>query len=111
MARFRTIEAALDHLGQLSFAQDGVDAATVERARSLYAMRANQLAGECRDGVPEETSDAGAWLRLRLDLLSIERATLAQMRDEGEITTPLLNEVQRDLDLEIARLESRLATA
>jgi Na+/H+ antiporter len=111
MTRFRTIEAALDRIGQLSFAGDGVDAGTLERARALYAQRANQLAGECRDGVPEETSDTGAWLRLRLDLLELERDALVQMRDAGEITSPVMVAVQRDIDLEVARLKRRLEPA
>jgi CPA1 family monovalent cation:H+ antiporter len=111
MVRFRTIEAALDHIGDLSFERDGVDAPTLERARSLYAQRANQLAGECRDGVPEVESDTAAWLRLRRDLLDIEKSRLVQMRDEGQITTPMLLAVQRDIDLEAARLERRMQAA
>jgi CPA1 family monovalent cation:H+ antiporter len=111
MVRFRTIEAALDHIGRLSFAGDGYDRATVERARSLYAQRANQLAGECSDGVPLPDSDTGAWVRLRIQLLGIERARLVQMRDDGEITTGQLNAVQRDIDLELERLRRRLVPA
>jgi CPA1 family monovalent cation:H+ antiporter len=106
--RFRTIEAALEHIGGLSPSRDGVDEATIERARSLYAQRANQLAGECRDGVPLPESDTGAWLRLRLDLLATERDRLAQLRNEGRITTPMMNAVQEDLDLEASRLQRRL---
>jgi CPA1 family monovalent cation:H+ antiporter len=111
MVRFRAIEAALEHIGRLSLAEDGYDRATVERARSLYAQRANQLAGECADGVPLPESDTAAWLRLRIQLLATERGRLAQLRDEGEITTPMLNAVQRDIDLELERLQRRLATA
>ena len=111
MTRFRTIEAALERIGELSFDGGDLDAATVERARALYAQRANQLAGDCRDGVPEETSDASAWIRLRLDLLAVERIRLAELRDQGTITTPLMNVVQQDLDLESSRLQRRLATA
>ena len=110
MARFRTIEAALDHIGELSF-EDGMDAPTIERARSLYAQRANQIAGECHTGVPDVESDTAQWLRLRRDLLDVERARLVQMRTEGQITTPMLNAVQQDLDLEAARLERRMQSA
>ena len=110
MARFRTIEAALERVASLRPEEDGVDAATIERARSLYAQRANQLAGECRDGVPIPESDTGAWLRLRLELLAAERERLVALRDEGEITNQLMNAVQGDLDLEESRIERRLAT-
>jgi Na+/H+ antiporter len=111
MIRFRTIEAALDHIGQMSLEGDGYGESTVERARSLYAQRAHQLAGECADGVPIPESDTGAWLRLRVHLLQIERGRLTQLRDDGEITTPQMVAVQRDLDLELERLGRRLAAA
>jgi Na+/H+ antiporter len=111
MVRFRAIEAALDHIGRLSLAGEDFDRATIERARSLYAQRANQLAGECADGVPLPDSDTGAWVRLRIDLLGVERARLVQMRDEGEITTPQMNAVQRDIDLELERLQRRMLPA
>ena len=111
MVRFRTIEAALDYIGDLSFEVDGIDAPTLERARSLYAQRANQLAGECREGVAEVESDTATWLRLRRELLDIEKARLVQMRADGQITTPMLIAVQRDIDLEAARLDRRMQTA
>ena len=111
MVRFRTIEAALDHIGQLSLEGDGYGESTIERARSLYAQRAHQLAGECADGVPLPESDTAAWLRLRVHLLQIERSRLAQLRDDGDITTPQMVAVQRDLDLELERLGRRLAAA
>jgi CPA1 family monovalent cation:H+ antiporter len=111
MVRFRTIEAALDHIGQLSLEGDGFGEATVERARSLYAQRAHQLAGECADGVPLPESDTASWLRLRVHLLQVERGRLTALRDDGEITSPQMVAVQRDIDLELERLERRVATA
>lgn len=112
MTRFRTIEAALEHIGELSFDPHAqVDRPTLERARALYAQRANQLAGECSTGVPEAASDTATWLRLRRSLLEIEGDRLVRLRDDGDITTPLMNAVQRDLDLEIARLDRRMSTS
>ena len=111
MIRFRTIEAALDHIGQLSLEGDDYGEPTIERARSLYAQRAHQLAGECADGVPLPESDTGAWLRLRVQLLQVERSRLTALRDDGEITTPQMVAVQRDIDLELDRLGRRMATA
>ncbi len=111
LARFRAIEAALDRIGQLSFDADGVDPSLVERARTLYSQRANQLAGECRDGVPVSESDTAAWLRLRLELLEVERRRLVEMRDDGQITNALVNAVQSDIDLEVARLQRRMEAA
>ncbi len=106
-----TPDLALDYLGELSLQEDGFSPSTLERARSLYAQRAHQLAGECADGVPLPDSDTAEWLRLRLGLLQIERSRLTQLRDEGEITTPQMNAVQRDIDLELERLGRRLAAA
>ena len=111
MARFRTIEAALDHIGRISAEPDGFDESIVERARSLYTQRAYQLAGECADGVPPSESDTAAWLRLRIQLLEVERSRLTQLRDEGEIPAGLQIRVQRDLDLELERLRRRKAAA
>lgn len=111
MTRFETVEAALDRIGELSFDAEGPQRSALERARSLYASRANQLAGECRDGVPEEESDTATWLRLRLDLLDVESSRLQQLRAEGRITTPVMNAVQHDIDLEVSRLERRLEAA
>jgi CPA1 family monovalent cation:H+ antiporter len=109
MIRFSTIEAALDHLGRLSLdGGEGFDEPLVERARSLYAQRAHQLAGECSDGVPQPESDTGAWLRLRIRLLEIERSRLTQMRDDGDITAAQMVAVQRDVDLELTRLRRRM---
>ena len=111
MTRFRTVEAALEYIGDLSLDGADVDASALERARSLYAQRANQLAGECRDGVPDVESDTSAWIRLRIDLLDIERARLLQLRNEGSITTPVMRAVEEDIDLESNRLQRRMATA
>jgi hypothetical protein len=90
---------------------EGPSPALVERARSLYAQRLNQLAGECSTGVPEVASGTESWLRLRLDLLQLERERLKELRDSGQITTPLMNAVQQDIDLEMSRLERRRQTA
>jgi NhaP-type Na+/H+ or K+/H+ antiporter len=111
LVRFRTVEAALARIGELSFERDGLDPAVLERARSLYASRAGQLAGECRTGVAEETSDTAAWLRLRLDLLDVEREALIALRTDGQITNALTNAGLSDLDLEVERLQRRMVPA
>ena len=109
MARFSTVEAALERIAQLGFSGD-LAPDVLERARSMYAQRAGQLAGECRDGIPSVGSDTAGWLRLRLELLEVERTRLIQLRDDGRITSPLHRAVEQDLDLEVQRLERRLET-
>ena len=104
MARFRTVEAALDRIADLSFETEA-PSRELERAREMYAVRAQQLAGQCRTGVSEgEESDVGAWTTLRRQLLDVERAALLELRDEGRVRTVVIREVERDLDLEEERL-------
>jgi Na+/H+ antiporter len=105
-ARFSTVQAALDHITDLSF-QDDVPPGVVERARNMYTSRARQLAGECQVGVEVEPGDDDAWARLRRDLLDVERRALLGLRDEGRIPNGVMREVERDLDLEESRLRSR----
>jgi CPA1 family monovalent cation:H+ antiporter len=104
VARFRTVEAALERVTDLSFDAE-VPSAALERAREMYALRAQQLAGECSTGVPEgRESDVAAWTRLRRHLLAVERAALLDLRREGRVGMGVMREVERDLDLEEERL-------
>jgi CPA1 family monovalent cation:H+ antiporter len=111
IARFEAVEEALEHIGELSLEDDPLPPALVERARELYTQRASQLAGECRTGLAEEDTDTAAWLRLRVELLNIERRKLRELRDSGMISNQVLLDVERDLDLEASRLQSRLAVS
>jgi CPA1 family monovalent cation:H+ antiporter len=106
MARFDTVQAALAHVSQLSF-DNGMSPGVVERARGMYTSRARQLAGECRIGVESEPGDDQAWARLRRELLAVERQELLRLRDEGKVPLRVVQDVERDLDLEEARLDSR----
>ncbi len=104
LARFRTVEAALARVGELMDDEDVPDS-VVERARTLYANRARQLAGLCRAGVPvDERGDEDAWRWVRRDLLGTERRALLELRDQGEVTAAVVNEVERELDLEEERV-------
>jgi CPA1 family monovalent cation:H+ antiporter len=57
--------------------------------------------------VAEVDSDTDAWLRLRLELLQVERKALVEARDQGEIANAVVLSVERDLDLEEERLQAR----
>jgi CPA1 family monovalent cation:H+ antiporter len=106
LARFRTVEAALGRVSELGQDEERrVPQAAVERARELYATRAQQLAGTCRTGVPESSSaDVAVWADLRLELIEVERAALLDLRAAGEVKVGVVREVERDLDLEQERL-------
>ncbi len=72
---------------------------TIEVVRTIYTQRAARL----RAGNPDEpqTHQAGdAFRALRGELIEIERATLVELRDRGEITEEILQRLQHDLDLE-----------
>ena len=105
LARFRTTEAALGRIADLSFEDGDVDQPIVERAREMYTERARQLTGDCREGVPPRSrADVEAWTRMRKQLLAVERSALLGLREEGRISLAVLREVERDLDLEEERL-------
>jgi CPA1 family monovalent cation:H+ antiporter len=106
MARFRTVEAALARISELGRDDDdGTPDDVIERARTVYATRARQLAGLCRSGVPvDEEGHEDAWRRLRRHLLDVERMSLLELRNQGELPAPVVTEVEHELDLEAARL-------
>ena len=86
-------------------------------AARIAGLRGWRLASDLAGVVTQVTdtidvdSDTDAWLRLRLELLQIESEQLVALRDAGTITTPLMNAVQRDLDLEVTRLQRRMQPA
>jgi hypothetical protein len=56
------------------------------------------------DGRPPREVRARRHGELRRDLIASERAALLDMRDRGELRVDVLRDIQRDLDLEEARL-------
>ena len=108
-ARLRTAEAAIDRIDELA-GEDWVRDDTADRLRGLYDYRRRRFAtllGET-DGHGDETDyedRTGAFMRLRAELLQAERDTLLRMRNERRISDEVLRRVERDLDLEEARLE------
>ena len=76
------------------------------RLRELYQARFARcvatLSGDAGE-VPIEDPLTG-YRRLREDLIGTERRTLLEMRDDGRIKQDLFRRIQRDLDLDEARL-------
>jgi Na+/H+ antiporter len=104
-ARIHAADAALARLEELAD-EDWVREDTLERMRGLYGFRRNRMAARFDDG------DDGAlesrsldYQRLRRELLSAERQAVVDLRRQGRINDQVMNRVQRDLDLEDARLE------
>ena len=104
-ARIKAAEAALARLEEL--VQDGaVFPQTAERLRGALGFRRDRFRArldENGDGSIEERSVA--YQRVMRELLVAERAALVALRNNGVIDDGVMQRVQRDLDLEAARLD------
>jgi Na+/H+ antiporter len=104
-ARIKAAEAALARLEEL--VDDGaVHPETAERLRGLLGFRRDRFRArfdEDDDGAIEERS--AAYQRVMRQLLDAEHAALIALRNEGVIDDAVAQRVQRDLDLEAARLD------
>ena len=109
-ARLRAAEAALERIDELED-EDWVREDTAEWIRNFYEFRRRRFAtrldeqpenGE-EDGDPEERSLA--FQHFRRELLGAERAALLELRNQGRLSDETRRRIERDLDLEDARLE------
>ena len=74
--------------------------------RGLYRFRQNRFSARFDvddDGAIEQQSQN--YQRLRRELLDAERRAVVELRRQGRINDDVMNLVQRDLDLEDARLD------
>jgi CPA1 family monovalent cation:H+ antiporter len=104
-ARIHAAEAARGRLEELA-GEDSVREDTAERMRGLYRFRASRFAARFDDeddgGIEEQSQN---YQRLRRELLDAERKAVVELRRQGRINDAVMNRVQRDLDLEDARLD------
>jgi CPA1 family monovalent cation:H+ antiporter len=104
-ARIKAAEAALARLEEL--VEDGVVRPdTADRLRGAFGFRVNRFRArfdENDDGAIEEQS--AAYQRVMRQLLDAERAALVALRNDGVIDDAVMHRVQRDFDLEAARLD------
>jgi monovalent cation/hydrogen antiporter len=104
-ARIHAADAALARLNELS-GEDWVREATAERMRGLYEFRRTRFRARFTDeddgGIEEQSQ---SYQRLRRELLNAERDAVVELRRTGRINDQVMNRVQRDLDLEDARLD------
>ena len=104
-ARIKAADAALARLEELA-AEEWVRDETAERLRGLYNFRRNRFAARFDDG-----DDGGIearsldYQRLRRELLEAERGAIVGLRRDGVINDDVMHRLQRDLDLEDARLD------
>jgi CPA1 family monovalent cation:H+ antiporter len=106
VARLAAAQAALDRLDELQSEGTPVPDTALERLRELYQARFARcvaaLQGQDSE-LPIEDPLSG-FRRLREDLIQTERKTLLEMRNDGRIRQDLFRQIQRDLDLDEARL-------
>jgi len=108
VARLAAAQAALDRIDEIEATEPGVSETVVDRIRDLYRARFARciasLEGEGGE-IPIENPLTG-YPRLREQLIDRERRTLIQMRNEGRLKTDVLRRIERDLDLDEARIRS-----
>jgi monovalent cation/hydrogen antiporter len=103
--RLRATDAALARLEELAV-QEWTREDTVERMRGLYQFRRRRLkarAGYLADDGAQDRSLA--YQRLVRELLEAQRREIVRLRNQGQISNEVMHRIERDLDLEDARLE------
>jgi monovalent cation/hydrogen antiporter len=104
-ARIRAADAALARLEELE-AEDWVRDDTAERMRGFYGFRKNRFSSRFDDGDDGAIEQQSlSYQRLRHELLEAERSAIVDLRRQGVISSDVERRLQRDLDLEDARLE------
>jgi monovalent cation/hydrogen antiporter len=104
-ARVRAAEAALERLEELAGEAWVLDD-TAERLRGLYRFRIDRFAARVDpDGDGKIEKRSMKYQRLRRELLDAERHAVVELRNTGEISDEVMRRVERDLDLEVSRLD------
>lgn len=107
-ARLLAAEAALERIDELE-TEGWVREDTAERMRGLYGYRHRRFVarhnGSAVDGEEDLEERSSAFQRLRRELLEAERTAVLRLRSEGKIGDQAMRKVERDLDLEDARLK------
>jgi hypothetical protein len=103
-ARAATAEAALARLDEMGTHGDEDDRATAH-LRELYEARLGHARAPQDERGDGDREHVEAFERLREELLRSERAALHDLHARGEISEDALRTVERDLDLQEARLD------
>jgi CPA1 family monovalent cation:H+ antiporter len=105
-ARVRAAEAALERLEEL-VGEGWVLEDTAERLRGGYRFRIDRFSARIDpDGDGRIEKRSLKYQRIRRELLEAERHAVVEMRNTGEIRDGVMRRVERDLDLEISRLDA-----
>jgi CPA1 family monovalent cation:H+ antiporter len=105
LARIAIAEAALARLEELQ-EEEWTNDDTIERVRRAYDFRQRRFASRVDDredpGIEERSQ---RYQKLMLDLYQSQREALTALRSEGRISDEVMRRIQRELDLEEARLD------
>jgi CPA1 family monovalent cation:H+ antiporter len=105
-ARLRVMRAALTRLDELASA-DGAPERSVARLRDVYQTRTSALEQALGEHQAHHLAeDHRQELRLRGELLAAQRVALHELGAERAAPAEVLREIERELDLEAARLGS-----
>ena len=104
-ARLEGAHAALERLEQL-YKEEQVPPDAQERTREYYEERIRRYEAGLRAGgtTEEYAQSSAAWRNWRRELLAAEREAIVSLRDQGQIPSDVMQRIQRDLDLEEARI-------
>ncbi|HEX5894191.1 MAG TPA: Na+/H+ antiporter [Solirubrobacterales bacterium] len=108
VARLAAAQAALDRIEELESSGDPIPETALERLRELYQARfARCVASLSGDGAPVPIENPLEGYRsARQELIGAERNALLSLRSEGRLKADVFRRIQRDLDLDEARLRS-----
>lgn len=108
VARMEAAQSALDRLDEME-AEERADEAQLKRLRDLYRARFRMcqavLAGEDPDVAAREQRIAD-YGDLRRELIGVEREELLSLRGADRLRHATLRQIERDLDLEEARIRT-----
>jgi monovalent cation/hydrogen antiporter len=102
-ARAAAAEAALERLRRMEAEED--DQRATEHLRELYEARLGHAKAPLDESGSSDRGHVETFQRLREELLRSEREALHELHGRGEISEDALRTVERDLDLQEARLE------
>ncbi|HWH94528.1 MAG TPA: Na+/H+ antiporter [Baekduia sp.] len=104
-ARIAASQAALARIAELAD-EEWVREASADRMRAGYEFRIRRFESRLDDDDDGEIEEGSqAYQRLRRKVLEAERQEIVRQRNRGDITDDIMRRIERDLDLEDARLE------
>jgi CPA1 family monovalent cation:H+ antiporter len=107
VARLETAQSALDRLDELED-EGAAGEEQLRRMRELYRARFRAcqavLGGGDQDAADDVRETRRRYSDLRRELIGVERSALLALRDDGRLRPDVQRLIQRDLDLEEARL-------